>query len=106
VKKIAVLAPAQPVAGFAIAGVIAREGVALELPRLIDDAIADASMGVVAIDERLLDRRGLARIRDAERHWRGAIVVVPSPTRPATPVDDYAHRLIRRAVGYQVKVQL
>jgi vacuolar-type H+-ATPase subunit F/Vma7 len=106
VKKILVLTPAPPVGGFAIAGVLAREAVPLELPRLIDAAIGDSSLGVLAIDERLIGRESQERIRDAERRWRGAVVILPSPSKPAGPEEDYAHRLIRRAIGYQVRVQL
>jgi vacuolar-type H+-ATPase subunit F/Vma7 len=106
VKKILVLTPAVPVAGFAIAGVIAREAVPIELPRLIDEAIADSSVGLIAIDERIIGPEGRERIREAERRWRGAVVVLPSPSKPGRADEDYAHRLIRRAIGYQVRVQL
>lgn len=105
-KKVLVLAPAVPVSGFAIAGVIARQAVSAELVDLIDAAIADSSLGVLAIDQRLIDPPAHARIREVERQWRGAVVVVPAPGRPARPEDDYARRLIRRAIGYQVRVQL
>ena len=105
-KKVLVLAPAHPVSGFAIAGVMAREAAPIQVADQIDAAIADASVGVLAIDERLIDPATDARIRELERHWRGALVVVPSPGRPGRPADDYARRLIRRAIGYQVRVQL
>jgi vacuolar-type H+-ATPase subunit F/Vma7 len=106
VKKILVLTPVLPVSGFAIAGVIAREAVPIELPRLIDEAIADSSVGLLAIDERLLGPQARERLRDVERRWRGALVVLPSPSKPGEGVEDYAHRLIRHAIGYQVRVQL
>lgn len=105
-KKVLVLAPAHPVSGFAIAGVMAREAAPTQVADQIDAASADASVGVLAIDERLIDPATYARIRELERHWRGALVVVPSPGRPERPADDYARRLIRRAIGYQVRVQL
>ena len=105
-KKVLVFAPAQPVSGFAMAGVTARETGSMPLPPLLDAAVADASVGVLAIDERLLDRAALERIREIELRWRGAVVIVPSPGAPARPDDDYARRLIRRAIGYQVRVQL
>jgi hypothetical protein len=34
------------------------------------------------------------------------VVIVPAPGPTAKPADDYAGRLIRRAIGYQVRVQL
>lgn len=105
-KKILVLAPARPVAGFAIAGVMAREAATDQLPPLLDAAAGDSSVGVLAIDERLIDPAAQERIREVERLWRGALVIVPSPGPPARPEEDYARRLIRRAIGYQVRVQL
>jgi vacuolar-type H+-ATPase subunit F/Vma7 len=105
-KKILVLTPAPPVGGFAIAGVIAREAVPIELPRLIDEAIADSSVGLLVIDERVIGPQARESIREVERRWRGAVVVLPSPSKPGEPEEDYAHRLIRRAIGYQVRVQL
>ena len=105
-KKILVLAPAQPASGFAIAGVIARKAGCLELPQLLEQGSSDSSIGVLAIDERLLDSAALESVREMEHRWRGAIVIVPSPGGAARPEDDYARRLIRRAIGYQVRVQL
>jgi vacuolar-type H+-ATPase subunit F/Vma7 len=105
-KKILVLTPAPPVGGFAIAGVIAREAVPIELPRLIDEAIADSSVGLLVIDERVIGPQARENIREVERRWRGAVVVLPSPSKPGEPEEDDAHRLIRRAIGYQVRVQL
>lgn len=105
-RKILVLAPARPVAGFAMAGVMAREAATIQLPQLLDAATGDSSVGVVAIDERLIDPAAQERLREVERRWRGAVVIVPSPGTPVRPEDDYARRLIRRAIGYQVRVQL
>lgn len=105
-KKILVLAPAQPVSGFAIAGVAAREAGATPLPHLLDAAVGDSSVGVLAIDERVIDPHAQERLREIERRWRGAVVIVPAPGPSAQPADDYARRLIRRAIGYQVRVQL
>ena len=105
-KKVLVLAPAQPVSGFAIAGVLAREAESTPLPQRIDAAVGDSSVGVLAIDERLIDSAVQERLREIERRWCGAVVIVPAPGKPAKPEDDYARRLIRRAIGYQVRVQL
>lgn len=105
-KKVMVVAPASSASGFAIAGVIAREAGGSQLPQLLDQAGGDAAIGVLAIDERLIDAAAQERMREMERKWRGAIVIVPAPGGAARPEDDYARRLIRRAIGYQVRVQL
>lgn len=105
-KKILVLAPRDAAGGFAIAGPRQREAAAETLAARLDGAIADAAIGLIVIDERLVEAHADDRIQAAERQWPGAIVVLPSPGTRVRPEDDYARRLIRRAIGYQVRVQL
>ena len=105
-KKIVVATPHDAAGGFAIAGVVHREAAAPHWPGLIDEAAADRAVGVIAIDERLIDRPLQEHLREVERTCSGVIVVLPTPGAPARPEDDYARRLVRRAIGYQVKVQL
>jgi vacuolar-type H+-ATPase subunit F/Vma7 len=104
-KKILVTTPHDAAGGFALAGVVQREAAA-RLPAIVDAAVADSAVGVIAIDERLLDAAAQEHLREIERACDGVIVVLPTPGTPARPEDDYARRLIRRAIGYQVKVQL
>lgn len=104
-KKILVIAPADARGGFAIAGVAQREATRAQVPELIDSACAGTDVGVIAIDERVIDPTIEDHLRRAERKWPVAIVVVPPPGGSAS-MDDYARRLIRRAIGYQVRVQL
>jgi V/A-type H+-transporting ATPase subunit F len=105
-KRILVVTHADSTGGFAIAGVGQREPDASGAAAVIDDAVADDDVGVLAIDERLIDAALQQRTRELERRWRGVCVVLPAPGKPDRPEDDYARRLIRRAIGYQVKVQL
>jgi vacuolar-type H+-ATPase subunit F/Vma7 len=104
-KKVLVVAPADAQGGFAIAGVAQRNGTRAQLPQLLHAACAAEDVGVIAVDERLIDPPIEEDIRELERNWRGVIVVVPPPGGAAGR-DDYARRLIRRAIGYQVRVQL
>lgn len=105
-KKILVATPHDAAGGFAIAGVVQREAAASRMPAVIDAAVADRGVGVIGIDERLIDAASQEHLRDIERSCNGVIVVLPAPGTPARPEEDYARRLIRRAIGYQVKVQL
>lgn len=104
-KKILVLTPADAAGGFAIAGVRQQPAATPTLAPLVDAAIDDGEIGVLAVDERLVDAVVQARLRDLEQTWNGAIVVVPAPGKAARPQDDYALRLIRRAIGYQIRLQ-
>lgn len=85
-KKILVLTPADAAGGFAIAGVRQQPAATPTLAPLVDAVVQ-------------------ARLRDLEQTWNGAIVVVPAPGKAARPQDDYALRLIRRAIGYQIRLQ-
>lgn len=105
-KKIMVITPADAAGGFGIAGVLERQPAAPGNAALIDSATADAGIGVLAIDERLVDAPARLRLREIEQQWRGVLVVLPAPSGAVRVEDDYARRLIRRAIGYQVKVQL
>ena len=104
-KKILAATPHDAAGGFAIAGIVQRETPPGQLATLIDAAAPDDAIGVVAIDERLIDASSQEHLREVERSADSVIVVLPSPGAPARPEDDYARRLIRRAIGYQVKVQ-
>ncbi|HEX8027408.1 MAG TPA: hypothetical protein VF491_03055 [Vicinamibacterales bacterium] len=105
-RKIVVATPPDAEGGFAIAGVVHPPRSAEGWMKTIDDGLAGSDIGVLAVDERLLDGSALERIRRLDRQWRGVLVVLPAPTAPVSPEDDFARRLIRRAIGYQVRVQL
>ncbi|HSP16559.1 MAG TPA: V-type ATP synthase subunit F [Thermoanaerobaculia bacterium] len=92
--------------GFNLAGVGQRVPSSDELPIVLQELMSDAAVGIVVIDERLIDAAIQDHVNRAERHWPGVIVILPSPKKVARPGEDYAMRLIRQAVGYQVRVNL
>jgi V/A-type H+-transporting ATPase subunit F len=62
--------------------------------------------GLVVIDERLIAGMTEDRLRELEQAWNGILLVLPSPVKPPAEVEDYAARLIRRAVGYHVRLKI
>ena len=52
----------------------------------------------------LLPEIGEERLHEVEEGWPGVLVVLPAPDGSGVG-EDYATRLIRRAIGYQVKVR-
>ena len=105
-KKIVFLTPADARHGFSLTGVRQIETTRDELRRAVLDSAADASVGVLVVDERLIEGAARDQIRDTERRWPGLVVVLPAPGKALRPADDSARRLIREAIGYQVRVTL
>lgn len=102
-NRIVALTPADADNGFACCGALQHAvtpGLAAEA---LLQALAEAGNGVVILDERLVAEVGEELLHSCERRWPGVLVVLPPPD--VSGEEDYATRLIRRAVGYQVKVR-
>ena len=103
-KRIVVLTPEDARHGFALAGVrqwiLARD----DLQATLQELVRDPETGVIVIDERLIAGAAQEKVREIEKRWTGVIAVLPSPGRVARIEEDYALRLIRRAIGYQVRL--
>ena len=103
-KRILAITPPDADHGFACCGasqIIARPGEALQV---LQRALADPESGVVILDERLLSEVGEEHLHALDQRWPGVLVVLPAPAG-AGEAEDYAARLIRRAVGYHVRVR-
>lgn len=105
-KKIVFMTPDDAVFGFRLTGVehhvVKREKAEESLFKII----SEEDTGLVIIDERLLTDIAEEKIRDIERSWHGILLILPSPERPPAEFEDYAARLIRRAVGYHVRLNI
>ncbi len=110
--KIAFVTPPDAEYGFSLTGVLQAVTANAETEDMLKKTMAETENGLVIMDERLLstghDSRGLTeeRMRDLEHHWQGILLVMPSPEKPPAETEDYAARLIRRAIGYHVRLKL
>ena len=105
-KKVVVLTPHDVRYGFTLAGADQKPASPAEAEELLKAVIADPDTGVVVIDERLLAGMDEERFREMEKRWYGIMVVMPAPaTGDGAAQEDYALRLIRRAIGYHVRLQ-
>jgi vacuolar-type H+-ATPase subunit F/Vma7 len=104
VKKIVTVTPLDAAHGFALAGVKQLVRTPQELDATLLELMGDPATGVVIVDERLIAGPTQRRIEDMERPWPGLVVVLPAPGKPQRPEEDYVLRLIRRAIGYQVRL--
>ena len=73
---------------------------------VINKVIAEPDTGLLVVDERLLVNSIEDKMREIEKNWPGILIVLPSPERPGAVIEDYALRLIRRAIGYHVRLQI
>ena len=103
-KRIVVLTPPDARHGFALGGVTQLTAAPAELPATLERLAGESDTGVVIVDERLLTERSRQAIATLERHWPGLVVVLPSPAKAAGAEEDYVLQLIRRAIGYQVRL--
>jgi V/A-type H+-transporting ATPase subunit F len=90
--------------GFHLAGVNQIVIAAEELEETLQRITRDHKTGMVVIDERLIDGVSEERLRETESRWPGIIIVLPAPEQAEAEDEDYALRLIRRAIGYHVRL--
>lgn len=105
-KKIVFLTPPDARYGFNLTGVEQRVVEPSEAMEAMLTTTRDSTVGVVLIDERLLDAATQKLLGELERRWTGVVVVLPAPEKAAKTGEDYAAQLIRRAIGYQVRLSL
>jgi len=103
-KKIVLVTPPDAAHGFALAGVRHLTCDPTEVPSILRQVTHDPLAGVVIIDERLVERSVRELIRDLDRRWSGLLVALPAPQRGEPSGEDYVLQLIRRAIGYQVRL--
>jgi V/A-type H+-transporting ATPase subunit F len=104
-KRIVFITPPEPPHGFAIAGF---EQLMTEEERAEDNLLQTArepDVGVIIIDERLLGEVGEESLRKLHEQWGGILLVLPTPAGTVPVEEDYLQRLIRRALGYHVRIR-
>ena len=92
--------------GFSLAGSMQFTVAEEKAEELLRQTMADSDVGVVVIDERLIKAIDIKRFSELEANWRGLLVTLPAPKRGAEGEEDYLQRLIKRALGYHVRLQL
>lgn len=98
------MTPADARLGFALGGVRQMTSEPAGLEACLRGLMADVDTGVVVVDERLVPGVAQQRLRELERRWTGLFVVLPAPGEAVPAAQDYVLRLIRRAIGYQVRL--
>ena len=105
-KNIFFITPQNTRYGFALTGVTQIQTVADELQDTVEQLISDHKSGLLVVDERLLGKDHDQIIREIEKKWTGALIVLPSPEKVGEEEQDYAQQLITRAIGYHVRLHI
>ena len=105
-KKVIFITETAARPGFALAGIDQYIAEPQELEDILVKAVSDPENGLIVIDERLTSGIDESRMREIESAWHGVIVVLPSPLAGPGEIENYAARLIRRAIGYHVRIRL
>jgi vacuolar-type H+-ATPase subunit F/Vma7 len=106
VKKIAFITPEDARFGFSLAGIPQNIAGQEEAEERLREIMAQPDTGLIIIDERIIKGIDGEKMREMDEWWHGILLVLPSPVKPAAEVEDYAVRLIRRAIGYHVRLKL
>lgn len=105
-NKIIFLTPEDVRYGFNLAGVDQIVVTKDEVCAVVEETVADKDTGILAIDERLADVIAEEKIVQIEQHMPGVLIIMPAPAKIETTDEDYTMRLIRRAIGYHVKLNV
>jgi vacuolar-type H+-ATPase subunit F/Vma7 len=105
-KKVAFITPEDAQFGFGLAGMPQYIAGQEEAGERLREIMAESDTGLIIVDERIIKGIDAEEMREMEKHWHGILLVLPSPVKPAADVEDYAVRLVRRAIGYHVRLQL
>lgn len=105
-KKIVFLTPPEAEYGFRLTGLKHYISEGGDAEKILHAVVNEPDTGLVIIDERLLKEIGEETIRGIENRWNGILLILPSPERPEVEIEDYATRLIRRAIGYHVRLRI
>lgn len=101
--RLVFVTPAEVRFGFGLGGAGQQLTTADDLEATLLRLFADPDVGVVVVDERLLGAMDDGRLRALEENWRGVLLVLPAPA--AAVGTDFVRRLLRRVLGYQVRLE-
>jgi len=91
--------------GFNLAGTMQLTVTEENVEEQLRLTMADKDVRVVVIDERLVKAIDAKHYRKLEESWSGLLVTLPAPERGVVK-EDYLQQLIKRALGYHVRLKI
>ena len=105
-NKVAFITPRDAAFGFSLAGVAQYVAGPAELEGLLKELTLEEDIGLITIDERLLNEELEEIVALRQETWAGVITILPPPPRQAPLGAGYAERLLQKAIGYQVRLNV
>ena len=105
-NKVAFITSSDAAPGFSLAGVAQYVVGQAELDGLLKELTLEGDYGLITIDERLLNEELEELIVLRQEAWAGVIIILPPPPRLAPAGAGYAERLLQKAIGYQVRLNV
>ena len=104
-KRLLFITPDDLPHGFAIAGLEQLAVKGDEVTGVLEKLTQDADVGVLVLDERLMPEVDEIWLKKTEQRWPGILLILPAPERIEEVGEDYLQRMIRRALGYHVRIR-
>ncbi|MBW2467601.1 MAG: V-type ATP synthase subunit F [Deltaproteobacteria bacterium] len=92
--------------GFGLAGFEHHVCTSEELPALLEQFIQKSEYGLFIIDERLVTENIENWLREMEKNLDLVFVILPPPLNVEAKREDYAVRLLKKAIGYHVQLNI
>jgi V/A-type H+-transporting ATPase subunit F len=105
-KRISFITPEDAEYGFRLTGVQHISSDRNTVPATLTKLIHEQEAGIIIIDERLLTGKLESLMNEIEQSWQGILLVLPSPRKREGEFEDFASRLMRRAIGYHVRLRI
>ena len=105
-KRIIFFTPEDARYGFNLAGFEQHICTSEELESLLLQFIRKPEYGLFVIDERLVTESIDNRLREMEHGLDLVFVIIPPPMEISARREDYAIRLLRKAIGYHVQLNV
>ncbi|MBU4119841.1 MAG: hypothetical protein KJ555_13900 [Proteobacteria bacterium] len=105
-KHMVFLIPEDVRLGFNLAGIRELVCSPADLAQSVRELMGEEQVSLIVVDERLLARSGAEDLHALGKNWNGLLLVLPAPAAEEVVHEDYAMQLIKKAIGYHVRLEI
>lgn len=105
-RHLVFLVPEDVRLGFNLAGIRELVCSPADLARTVRELMGEEQVAIIVVDERLLVQTGAEDLHVLGKNWRGILLVLPAPGAEEVTREDYVMQLIKKAIGYHVRLDI
>ena len=105
-RHLVFLVPEDVRLGFYLAGIRELVCSPAELAGIVRELMGEEQVAIIVVDERLLVQTEAEDLHALGKNWRGLFLVLPAPGAEEVAREDYVMRLIKKAIGYHVRLDI